>query len=80
MLGYALPARFNAPFYSIGSGRKYALGAMEAGATVEDAIRIACKLDTLSDLPLETLAHAGGPMRVGPPVRLDGFGHLATLQ
>lgn len=80
MLGYGLPARFNAPFYAIGSGDEYAMGAMEAGATVEEAVRIACKFDTLSELPIETLTHVGGPMRLGPPVRLDKFGHPATLQ
>lgn len=33
------------PFYALGSGRPMAIGAMVAGASVEDAVRIACQLD-----------------------------------
>lgn len=33
------------PFVSLGSGSRIALGAMAAGATAEQAVRIACKYD-----------------------------------
>ena len=34
------------PFYAIGSGWAYALGAMEMGATADQAVKIAAKHDT----------------------------------
>ena len=63
MIGYGLPSYVNAPFYAIGSGPEYALGAMETGADAVAAVRIACKYDVYSEPPIMTLAHAGGPLR-----------------
>ena len=40
-----IPHRVDEPFYAIGSGAPIALGAMEAGANPEEAIKIACKRD-----------------------------------
>jgi len=37
---------FEAPFYAIGSGREIAIGAMAAGATAEEAVRIASDWDS----------------------------------
>jgi len=50
----SLWVRDRSPFVSIGSGMQYAYGAMEAGATAEAAVRIACKRHT----------HTGGLVRV----------------
>lgn len=44
-------------FFAIGSGLEYALGAMERGATAVEAIRIACKFDVWSDLPIYAVRH-----------------------
>ena len=35
----------NAPFHAIGSGYRIAIGAMAAGASAEEAVRIACEHD-----------------------------------
>jgi len=35
-----------APFYALGSGYQVAMGAMEFGATAEEAVRAAIKWDT----------------------------------
>ena len=43
----------DAPFLADGSGADIALGAMAAGASAEDAVRIACRLDTGSGEPVE---------------------------
>jgi hypothetical protein len=40
---------------AVGSGGAYALGAMLAGKSAEDAVKIACKLDNNSGLPIESL-------------------------
>ena len=40
---------------SVGSGQQFAYGAMEAGASAPDAVRVACKRDTHSALPIQTL-------------------------
>jgi ATP-dependent protease HslVU (ClpYQ) peptidase subunit len=34
------------PFYAIGSGSEYAMGAMEAGKTPQEAIKVASKFDS----------------------------------
>lgn len=39
---------FSNAFFSEGSGSKFALGAIHAGAKVDDAVRIACELDDSS--------------------------------
>jgi ATP-dependent protease HslVU (ClpYQ) peptidase subunit len=47
----------HAPYFAIGSGEKYALGALAMGATAEEAVQAACDLDVFSDLPLHTERH-----------------------
>lgn len=46
--------RMKAPFHAIGSGWRLALGAMAAGATAEEAVRIAATMD----------CYTGGAIRV----------------
>ncbi len=43
------------PFYAIGSGAKAALGAMHAGATAEQAVEIACKVDPYTSGPVQVV-------------------------
>jgi hypothetical protein len=47
--------KVNREWFSVGSGASAALGALYAGATPEQAIEIACKVDPHSGLPLQTL-------------------------
>ena len=49
---------YEAPFYAIGSGGALALGAMAAGASAEEAVRIACRFDHYSREPVHAL-HLG---------------------
>lgn len=44
-----------APFYAIGSGREFAMGAMAAGETACAAVRIALQFDIYSGGPLDLL-------------------------
>jgi hypothetical protein len=44
--------RVERPFTAVGSGSDYAIGAMEHGASAEQAVRIACRLDINSRLPI----------------------------
>jgi 20S proteasome alpha/beta subunit len=44
------------PFYAIGSGRDFAMGAMQAGASAERAIEVACELDAYSSKPVEVVS------------------------
>lgn len=44
-----------APFFAIGSGNQYALGALEMGASVEEAIACAIKCDVWSGGEVRTL-------------------------
>ena len=46
----ALEARF----FAIGSGKEFALGALHAGATAEEAVRIASEYDSLTGGPIQT--------------------------
>lgn len=39
---------------AVGSGGQYAMGAMAAGKTAIEAVRIACRLDNNSGLPIES--------------------------
>lgn len=50
-------------FYAIGSGSKLAMGAMEAGASAQKAVEIACRRDPYTALPIVT-------MRLKPNVKL----------
>lgn len=43
------------PIAAVGTGAKYALGAMMTGASAEAAIRAACKLDIYSSEPIKTI-------------------------
>jgi len=36
------PEEVQLPYYAVGSGGKYALGAMDAGCTAQEAVKIAC--------------------------------------
>lgn len=45
-IGY--PIEIKDRFFGIGTGADFALGALHAGATIVEAVRIACKLDTNS--------------------------------
>lgn len=47
--------KVNSLFFAIGSGSRYALGALEMGATPEEAVRIASKYDPHSKLPLRSM-------------------------
>ena len=50
-----VPYRMSAPFAALGSGGPFALGAMGAGASAADAVRIAGMLDTCTSVDVETL-------------------------
>lgn len=43
-------------FYALGTGREIAMGAMAMGAAPAEAIRIACRFDTHSIEPIETVS------------------------
>lgn len=45
----------NAPFAAIGTGRPFALGAMAAGKSAQDAVRIACRFDLNSRPPVHAI-------------------------
>lgn len=47
----------DAPFFSIGSGCEFAIGAMDFGACAVEAIRVACRQDVWSDLPIFAVKH-----------------------
>lgn len=40
-------------YFAIGSGGSFALGAMDAGASAEEAVKIACKRDLYTSEPVE---------------------------
>ena len=46
---------FDAPFYVIGSGWKWAMGALEAGASAKRAVEIAAKYDSNTGGEIEVL-------------------------
>lgn len=46
------PTHVEADFYAIGSGHEVAKGAMAAGATPEEAVEIACKLNLYTGPPV----------------------------
>lgn len=57
--GKCLPRMSNTKFYAIGSGAPYALAAMYAGASAVEAVKISCKIDTSSGLPVKKLTLKG---------------------
>ena len=40
-------------YFALGSGGCYAIGAMDAGATPEEAVAVACKRDLYTSLPID---------------------------
>jgi 20S proteasome alpha/beta subunit len=48
-------SKIDAPFIALGSGKQFAYGAMQVGASAADAVRAACKLDKHSGLPIQTV-------------------------
>lgn len=57
-----IPIQLNEPFYAIGTGAAYAMGALAAGATPEQAVLIAANFDTNTRGPVEQV-NLGGPER-----------------
>lgn len=49
------PLPIKTKFTAIGSGSQAALGALFAGADLKEAVKIACKIDTYSALPVKVL-------------------------
>lgn len=52
---HGLQAAPNAPFHATGSGYEIALGAMAAGASAEEAVRIACRYNVHSVEPVNSV-------------------------
>jgi hypothetical protein len=50
----SVPDRVKTPFFAIGSGRQYALGALASGASLRASVVVACKFDPYSKEPIET--------------------------
>jgi len=48
-----IPMKVNEKFYAVGSGRDFAIGAYMAGATIQEAVEIACMCDVYSAKPLQ---------------------------
>jgi ATP-dependent protease HslVU (ClpYQ) peptidase subunit len=46
-------------FYAIGSGCQFAMGAMKAGCSAQQAVEVACALDPYCNLPVITLSLQG---------------------
>ena len=51
------PVEFNPPFFAMGSGRDFAMGAMAAGASAEEAVRLAMQLDAFTGGDVMVLSH-----------------------
>lgn len=47
---FFVPERIPVPYHAVGSGGNIALGAMDAGASAEEALRIACRRDIYTSL------------------------------
>lgn len=52
---HLVPIRVANDFHAIGSGRKLALGAMMAGASADEAVKIACHYDIVTREPVRTI-------------------------
>lgn len=50
-----LPHRIDGPYYAIGSGRQFALGALALGASAVEAVEAAAVHDAYTGLPVSTL-------------------------
>ena len=60
------PWRETQPYWALGSGGEYAMGAMTAGATAEEAVRIACQHDTGSGGDVTVLYRHGSARAPDP--------------
>ncbi len=54
----------DAPFHALGSGAQIAMGAMAAGATATEAVEIACRFDTGSSGPVQTVRVTASPLKI----------------
>lgn len=54
------PATMQTPFYALGSGYQFAMGAMAYGATAEEAVRVARQFDTQTGGEIITLRRGVG--------------------
>lgn len=54
--GSCFSGPLEAPYFAIGSGEEYAMGALMMGATAEEAVSIACRSDVWSDFPVVSVA------------------------
>ena len=52
---HLVPIRVANDLHAIGSGRKLALGAMMAGASADEAVKIACHYDMVTREPIRTI-------------------------
>lgn len=52
-----VPLIVDEPFYAIGSGSAYAIGAMDAGASPQRAVELAILRDECSGPPIVTVKH-----------------------
>jgi ATP-dependent protease HslVU (ClpYQ) peptidase subunit len=50
------PVEIDQPFFSVGSGRKAAMGAMHCGRTAKGAVEIACLVDPFTAPPIVTMS------------------------
>lgn len=54
---------FNEPFFAVGSGAKYALGALSAGGTIKDAFKAAARFDWFSRAEFRKFSLKKAPAR-----------------
>lgn len=54
----AIPEFVNSPFFAVGSGGGYAMGALSKGATPQEALEIAAKWDSATRGPFHALSFA----------------------
>lgn len=52
---HLVPYEYDAPFYTLGSGAEYAMGAMAKGATPQEAVLIASQYDKFTDSNIQEL-------------------------
>lgn len=55
--GFHLSGPIRADFFAIGTGHAAAQGAMHMGASAQEAVEIACRVDVWSGLPVVVLRH-----------------------
>jgi len=59
--GFGHPYEVEGPFFAIGSGRDYAVGAMDMGATAKEAVSVAIKWDVMTGGEVQSLSLADIP-------------------